>query len=80
MSCIKSAYVVETILAMRVSLFATQVAKASIVNVDKTVQEKNITFPTDTKLALKIIKKCRAISAEWHPWVKTKLTRTVKRI
>ncbi|MBC7628407.1 MAG: transposase [Ferruginibacter sp.] len=48
---------VETILAMSVSLFTVHIDKASIVNVDTTVQEKNITFPTDTKLAIKIINK-----------------------
>ena len=32
--------------------------------VDTTVQEKNITFPTDTKLMCKIISKCRKIAKE----------------
>ena len=32
------------------------------VNVDTTVQEKNITFPTDSKLHNKIIKKCKKIA------------------
>ena len=32
------------------------------VNVDTTVQEKNITFPTDAKLHRKIISKCHAIA------------------
>ena len=69
---------VETILAMSVSLFATQVARASIVNVDTTVQEKNITFPTDTKLAVKIINKCRAIAADASLGLRQSYTRTVK--
>lgn len=32
------------------------------VNIDTTVQEKNITYPTDAKLHRKIINKCKAIS------------------
>jgi len=32
------------------------------VNVDTTVQEKNITYPTDAKLHKKIIQKCKAIA------------------
>ena len=32
------------------------------VYIDTTVQEKNITFPTDGKLARKIIKRCRKIA------------------
>ena len=33
-------------------------------NVDSTAQEKNITFPTDTKLRIKIINKCVAIASK----------------
>ncbi len=32
------------------------------VSIDTTVQQKNISFPTDLKLAVKIIAKCRAIA------------------
>lgn len=39
-------------------------AKEAEVTVDTTVQEKNITFPTDLKLLSKIIKKCREIAKE----------------
>lgn len=39
-------------------------AKEAEVTVDTTVQEKNITFPTDTKLLTKIIKRCRKIAAD----------------
>jgi len=34
----------------------------SITRIDTTVQEKNITFPTDSKLHRKIIDKCRKIA------------------
>jgi len=36
----------------------------SVVSVDTTVQEKNITYPTDDKLEKKIIKKCWKIADE----------------
>ena len=39
-------------------------AKEAEVTVDTTVQEKNITFPTDTKLLTKIIKRCRKIASD----------------
>src|SRR5690554_7459223 len=34
------------------------------VNIDTTVQEKNITFPTDAKLHKKIIRQCQQIAAD----------------
>ena len=39
-------------------------AKEGKIKVDTTVQEKNITYPTDSKLHKKIIKKCQAISEQ----------------
>ncbi len=50
-------------------------AKEREVTVDTTVQEKNITFPTDKKLLRKIIEGCRKI-AEWED---IKLRRSFKR-
>ncbi len=41
-----------------------EAAKEAEVTVDTTVQEKNITFPNDTKLLTKIIKRCRKIAAD----------------
>lgn len=41
-----------------------EAAKEAEVTVDTTVQEKNITFPTDTKLLTKIIKRCRKIATD----------------
>lgn len=41
-----------------------EASKEAEVTVDTTVQEKNITFPTDTKLLTKIIKRCRKIAAD----------------
>jgi IS5 family transposase len=40
--------------------------QAAIVSVDTTVQEKNITYPTDDKLYKKIIKKCRIVANKEH--------------
>lgn len=52
------------IFQMSVDLHKDKIKKASEILVDTTVQEKNITFPTDTKLAVKIIKKCRKVAQE----------------
>jgi IS5 family transposase len=50
------------------------------VSVDTTVQEKNITFPTDDKLYKKIIKKCWAISKKEGLPVRQSYTRTLKKL
>jgi IS5 family transposase len=49
------------------------------VNVDTTVQEKNITFPTDTKLQKKVIDKCLAIAHKENLTLRQTYTRTLKR-
>lgn len=49
------------------------------VNIDTTVQEKNITFPTDAKLHKKIIHKCRQIAEEDQLAVRQTYTRTLKK-
>lgn len=46
---------------------------------DTTVQEKNITFPTDTKLHLKIIKRCRALSNDYGIELRQSYRRVVER-
>lgn len=50
------------------------------VSVDTTVQEKNITFPTDAKLHRKIIKKCQQISKKEQLPVRQSYTRTLKKL
>lgn len=50
------------------------------VNIDTTVQEKNITFPTDAKLHKKIIKKCRAIAEQEQVPVRQTYTRILKKL
>jgi IS5 family transposase len=50
------------------------------VSVDTTVQEKNITFPTDNKLHRKIITKCLKIAAANDLPVRQSYTRTLKQL
>jgi len=50
------------------------------VSVDTTVQEKNITYPTDAKLHKKIIKKCLAIAKKEQLSVRQTYTRTLKKL
>ncbi len=47
---------------------------------DTTVQEKNITYPTDNKLHRKIIKKCTAIAAEHGIDLRQSYTRVLKKL
>ena len=50
------------------------------INVDTTVQEKNITFPTDAKLHKKIIKKCQKIAQDEQLPVRQTYTRVLKKL
>lgn len=52
----------------------------TIVSVDTTVQEKNITYPTDDKLYKKIIKKCWAIADKESIDLRQSYTRSVKKL
>lgn len=47
---------------------------------DTTVQEKNITYPTDNKLHRKIIKKCVGIAEDENIELRQRYTRTVKKL
>lgn len=53
---------------------------AIVVSVDTTVQEKNITYPTDDKLYKKIIKKCWIIADKESIDLRQSYTRVVKRL
>lgn len=53
---------------------------ASVVSVDTTVQEKNITYPTDDKQYKKIIKKCWKIAGKESIDLRQSYTRTVKKL
>lgn len=50
------------------------------VSIDTTVQEKNITYPTDNKLHRKIITKCKAISEKEDLPVRQSYSRTLKKL
>ena len=50
------------------------------VNVDTTVQEKNITFPTDAKMHKKIIDKCKSIVGQEGLSMRQTYTRTLKKL
>jgi len=54
----------ELLLKMSVQLFARKEVQENEVLIDTTVQEKNITYPTDVKLQKKIVEKCRKIAKE----------------
>lgn len=48
--------------------------------IDTTVQEKNITYPTDSKLHRKIIKKCVAMAEQENIELRQSYTRTLKKL
>jgi len=50
------------------------------VSIDTTVQEKNITFPTDAKLHRKIIEKCKKITDKEELQIRQTYTRTLKKL
>jgi IS5 family transposase len=52
----------------------------NVVSIDTTVQEKNITYPTDDKLAKKIIKKCWIIAEKESIDLRQSYTRIVKKL
>jgi len=52
----------------------------AVVSVDTTVQEKNITYPTDDKLYKKIIKKCWKIADKEGIDLRQSYSRTVKKL
>lgn len=52
----------------------------AVVSVDTTVQEKNITYPTDDKLYKKIIKKCWLIAAQEGIDLRQPYTRVMKKL
>lgn len=65
----------EQILKMSIHLFPKKEIYEKEVLIDTTVQEKNITYPTDVKLQKKIIEKCRKIAKD----EKIQLYQTYKR-
>ncbi len=54
----------EILLKMSIHLFPKKEIQEKEVLLDTTVQEKNITYPTDVKLQKKIVEKCRKIAKD----------------
>ena len=67
----------EKILEVSVKIQNPQDLKASDIIIDTTVQEKNITYPTDAKLARKISGKCNKIAKEENIKQRQTYTRTI---
>jgi len=69
----------ERLLKLSIDIFGKE-AKEKDVLIDTTVQEKNITFPTDTKLHKRIIDKCNTIAETADIPVRQTYKRTVKQL
>jgi len=70
---------VKTILEISIALHGKSALEREVV-VDSTVQEKNITFPTDVKLHKKIIEQCRKIAGKEGIAQRQSYTRVVKKL
>lgn len=70
---------VEKILQISIELHGKKAQEREIL-IDSTVQEKNITFPTDTKLYKKIADKCVAIAEEEGVRLRQSYRRTTKKL
>jgi IS5 family transposase len=70
----------EKILKLTISLFGKEATKEKEVLIDTTVQEKNITFPTDTKLHRKIIDYCVKIADIEEIQLRQSYKRVVKQL
>lgn len=70
----------EKLLKLSIDLFDRKEVEEKVVLIDTTVQEKNITFPTDTKLQKKIIEKCRAIASKEGVKLRQSYKRTLKQL
>ena len=68
----------ERLLKLSIDLFDRKEVEEKEVLIDTTVQEKNITFPTDTKLQKKIIEKCRCIADKEGIKLRQSYTRILK--
>lgn len=71
---------VEKIFSQSVKIHKVSEKECEDVIVDTTVQEKNITFPTDTKLQFKIIEKCNKIAKQEGVELRQTYTRTLKKL
>ena len=71
---------IEKIFSQSVKIHKITKKECEDVIVDTTVQEKNITFPTDTKLQFKIIEKCNKIAKQEGVEMRQTYTRTLKKL
>lgn len=71
---------VEKILAVSVGIHKVEANEIKEVIVDTTVQEKAIQYPTDSKLHLKIINRCRKLAKKEGVKLRQSYTRTVKKL
>lgn len=69
----------EKIFKISVEIHGNQAVESEIV-VDTTVQEKNVTFPTDTKLRVKVIAKCWKIAKRENLVLRRSYSREVKKL
>lgn len=69
----------QNILQISIALHGKKAQEREIL-IDSTVQEKNITFPTDSKLYKKIADKCVAIAEEEGVKLRQSYRRTVKKL
>jgi transposase, IS5 family len=70
---------VEKIFEVSIKLHGKDAMETEVIP-DTTVQEKNITFPTDTKLHLKIIGKCLKLSRTYDIALRQSYARTLKKL
>jgi transposase, IS5 family len=70
---------VERILSASIQIHGKDAEEQEVIP-DTTVQEKNVTFPTDTKLHMKIIGKCLKWSKSEHIQLRQSYTRTIKKL
>jgi len=70
----------QTIFKQSIIIFGEEKLKNAVkeVRVDTTVQEKNITFPTDRKLYTRVLEHCRKIAKEEGVQFKRTYTRKIK--
>lgn len=70
----------EMLLKMSIDLFPRKEVQEKEVLIDTTVQEKNITYPTDAKLQKKIIEKCRDIADKESVQLRQTYSRELKQL
>lgn len=68
----------EKLLKLSIHLNADECSKETEIMVDTTVQEKNITFPTDVKLTRKIIARCLKVARKENITLRRTYTRELK--